>query len=425
MNEYIIIPISLLIIFLSIVIYIHNRKENKNILFHSVFLIIYAIWAMALSLLNFGGPVWLFAVLLNNFAPLYYLSPVFFYFFVRSVFTDSVRFKKTDIIHFIPFLINFIAVVPYLLTSFNYKLEIAARLMQNLGEFSRFNFGLFYPAYINQIARPVLFLFYLTLSSLAIRKFQLQNKSSLDNLKPQSLFMIRTLSIEIAVFSFFSIAQLVVRINSLVGVELATITVQQNILLFTSSVLYLAIPIYILLNPRYMYGLPPSDNSERMNVTGLYAVTENGNDTGKSKIKPEILQENEIFSKLSEKILEYFSAEKPYLNDKFSVNDICINLNVPRHRVQYCFNVILGKSFTELKNEMRIAYAMELIINNKSNNLTLEGIGKQAGFASNSNFYRSFREVNGMTPNKWMEQEAASQLPENGRLTDNILIPEV
>lgn len=405
MIENIILPISLLIILLAVILYIHQYKDNRNILFHSLFLIIYAIWAMATSLLNFGGPAWLMAILLNNVAPVYYLSPVFFYLFVRSVFTDTKYLRKTDLLHFLPFLFNMVAVVPYLFTSFDYKLDIVSRVVQNPEAMSRFDYGMLYPHIINLIARPVIFLVYMALSLRMVLKFLPRYKSSVGDVRVQYRFMIRTVTFEVVVLSLITLTQLFIRLDFFLGVPLNHISDQQQLLLYAASLFYVSIPIYILLNPRFLYGLPQSTKSEKASVAEKPPLNEN------VKCKPVnqvIKGEQEIFMKLSEKMMDYITTEKPYLNPGFSVHDICIHQNLPRHHVQYCLNMILNKSFAQLKNELRVAYAMELMKNNATANLSIEGIGRQSGFASNSNFYTSFREVTGLTPIKWMEEASSS-----------------
>nr|MBP8904082.1 AraC family transcriptional regulator [Paludibacteraceae bacterium] len=75
---------------------------------------------------------------------------------------------------------------------------------------------------------------------------------------------------------------------------------------------------------------------------------------------------------------------------------------------QYCLNMIMNTSFSEMKNELRIHHAMELMKMNSVNKLSIEGIGRQSGFASNSSFYACFKEETGMTPSKWMEIYASA-----------------
>ena len=64
--------------------------------------------------------------------------------------------------------------------------------------------------------------------------------------------------------------------------------------------------------------------------------------------------------------------------------------------------------FTDLKNGFRIEHAKQLLSEKKDPRFTIDGVGLQAGFASSSNFYATFKEVTGMTPNQWIEAPSNS-----------------
>jgi transcriptional regulator GlxA family with amidase domain len=100
--------------------------------------------------------------------------------------------------------------------------------------------------------------------------------------------------------------------------------------------------------------------------------------------------------------MQYLEVEKPYLKLDFSIHDICNHFNTPQHHIQYCFSNVLNRHFRDIKSELRVKYAIELLNSNMANNISMEGIGRQAGFASNSNFYTSFKVVSGVTPNQWL-----------------------
>ncbi len=408
-----VISISFLIAIIALVLVIYKHKYNRNVWFMSGFLIVYAIQSVVVSITSFGGPVLLYAILLNNFAPLYYLSPVLFYFSVRSGITDSIRFRKADILHLIPFTINLIAIIPYLMTDFSYKYEIAGRVMADYYEYMQYDFKLFYPPYINQIARQVIFLGYLAASLLIIRKVIPLYKESTGVMRSQFRFMIRTVYLAVGLFSFFTISQLIVYLEFFLNINLEVIHTQSRYLMWFSTFLYLVIPVYILLNPEFLYGLPRIKLKE-MNLmsqkqadTDVLPDNENKVYEVSQQVKSSIRatkSDDEFFILLTDRIMDHLKKEKPYLDVKFSAHQLCVDLDMPRHHLHYCLNMILNKSFTVLKNELRVDYAMELMKNNTNTNLTIEGVGRNSGFASNSNFYAAFRQVTGLTPNQWMEQ---------------------
>ncbi len=416
MSESLIIPTTVLLILVSCILYFYNRKINRNIIFLSGFLIIYSIQTITISILNFGGPVWLFAVLLNNFTPLYYLYPVYFYFFVKSTVDDTIRIKKRYLLHYIPFAINLIAVLPYIFTSYDYKYLVADKLMGNYIEFIRYDFGMLYPAQINLFARPIIFFLYLAASMIAVWKFIPVSKSSSGSLKSQFVFTINVTIVAIFIFGLLNLAQLFVSTECFFGVNSNTIYSHSRTLMIISSLFYLCIPIFLMFHPKFLYGLPQIQTQKITPTNEPVTENRNLNDNSKTTIIRNGYDDEKL-KQLAERMTEYISSEKPYLDNKFSVHDICYKLDVPRHHVQYCLSVIMNKSFTSLKNQMRVSHAMELMKNNMSNNFSLEGIGKQSGFASNSNFYVSFKEITGITPSEWMKENLNTTVSQDENLS--------
>ncbi len=403
MNYSLVTFISFLNIFLSVILLIFNWKKNRRILLLSLFLLIFSLYGITTSLFNDGGSVWLFAVLLNNFAPFYYLYPVLLFFYVRTTLTDSLRFRKYDFLHFIPFVINFIAIVPYLLTSFDYKYSIAEKLMCNFHAYMEYDFKLFYPHMINQIVRPVQFIIYLIYCIILIFKFNLKFKASTGLVKHQFNYMIITLSVIVAFFLMISLIHIYIAVYQMIYSNPHETFISAKRVFRLISNIYFILPLFILLNPRFLYGLPQNKvliKETANNKGNVDSITQNS--VQKSTILK--VDENDYFKLLSNRIMNYLELEKPYLNMDFSVQDICYKLNAPRHHVQYCFNVIMNKKFADIKNEMRVNYAKELILSDTSRKISMEGIGKNAGFASASNFFLTFKKITGTTPGEWLKE---------------------
>ena len=100
------LSIDFLTIILSGVLMLNNWKRNKSIIYLGLFLIISALYIIATLFFNFGGNIYIMAVLTNNIAPSYFLLGPLYYFFVRGMTRDDHKLKKIDIIHFIPFFIS-------------------------------------------------------------------------------------------------------------------------------------------------------------------------------------------------------------------------------------------------------------------------------------------------------------------------------
>ena len=74
---------------------------------------------------------------------------------------------------------------------------------------------------------------------------------------------------------------------------------------------------------------------------------------------------------------------------------------------------IMNKNFRQVKSEFRVKYAIKLLESDVAKNISMEGIGRQAGFASNSNFYSCFKDVTGFTPNQWLKNYDTEELKQS------------
>lgn len=402
MTETVIIPISVLIVLLAVILFTFNRKQNSNVLFISLFLVIFAIQMATTGIGNFDGPVWLYAVLLVNFSPFYYLIPVLLYFFVRGTFS-GIPLRKKDMLHLIPFLIAFVSIIPYLLTSYAYKLAAAEKVLGDYHAYADFDFGFLYPPYYNQLVRPVILLLYLRASLVIVRKYRIQHKSESDAFSARNRYFLRPVFTIITLFAVYALFSLFLYNQYFFNVDLSIIRLEAKILFYYSLAVYLSIPVYLMFNPEILYARESVQMTDEVPITVRKPACKPEKPCQDASIQPASHEDNYI--QLTERILEYLTNEKPYLNPTFTVHDLCTQLNAPRHHVQYCLKNIMNKSFTDLKNEFRIQHAKDLMTKKEDRFFSIDGVGKQSGFASSSNFFATFKQVTGMTPSQWMEKE--------------------
>ena len=104
-----------------------------------------------------------------------------------------------------------------------------------------------------------------------------------------------------------------------------------------------------------------------------------------------------------EQILELMKNEKLFIDKDFSLNKLAEELNTNRTYISNIINSHAGETFIQLVNRFRIKYAKEALINEDNKNLTLETIGKEAGFKSTSTFNRVFKAETGVTPSFYVK----------------------
>ncbi len=86
--------ISVLNIILAVIMLVSNWKKNHGIIFLSAFISLLSVYAITVSLMTEGGSVWLFALLMNQASPFFYLIPVMLFFYIRTTINDSIRLKS-------------------------------------------------------------------------------------------------------------------------------------------------------------------------------------------------------------------------------------------------------------------------------------------------------------------------------------------
>jgi AraC-like DNA-binding protein len=174
----------------------------------------------------------------------------------------------------------------------------------------------------------------------------------------------------------------------------------------------LVIPLSLLIFPQILYGIPALlihaqknsiietvDLKESTNipVEQIEIYVDHDEDLSEIKIE-EGLQES------AKAVMDYLIQEKPYLDKDFTMDKLAQALNLPRHHVYFCMNKVLKVKFPELRKQLRIQYAKELLEQGKNDILTIEGIGNQAGFSSRSNFFSAFKSEVGCTPSEYLER---------------------
>ena len=128
--DFILILVFLLIV-VSVIMAVYNRRTNKNTLYLAAFMIILGTEALTSWYFYDYGSAFGLALLLNHIAPLWTLKAPLLYFFIRGNIRDNYRLKAYDFLHFLPALVHLIIIIPYISLPFADKLEIATFLKLN------------------------------------------------------------------------------------------------------------------------------------------------------------------------------------------------------------------------------------------------------------------------------------------------------
>lgn len=384
---------TLLILMLAIVLFTYNAKNNKAILYFIGYLLCMAIYAVYHHLVFLNNSVFKLALIHIHFLPIYYLIGPFIYFYVRSTLRENYFLNKKDLLHFLPALIGLVSILPYISKDFTYKTAIAQQILDNPNTIKSIRLALLYPNYVTTLTTPLLFFVYNAACLIMIWNYTHKKYNNLPLLQKE--LIIKWL-ISITSVSFLICISYLTMIYIFFFTENIEKEVFNSLPISTfTGFAYTIIPVVIIIFPEILYGIPKTSITLKLSKINA-----------KEKAKHVFFKtfNKDPFSQSVVQILTYIEKEKPYLNPKFSINDIVTKLDISKHHVHYCFNTIIQTKFTTLKNNYRIAHAKSLLLSDKMSTMTVEGIGLESGFASKSHFFSMFKQFTELTPYEFIEQ---------------------
>ena len=101
---------------------------------------------------------------------------------------------------------------------------------------------------------------------------------------------------------------------------------------------------------------------------------------------------------LYREIVELLDQNKLYKNPEFNLAMLAKELNTNRSYISKAINEGGNKTFIEFISDYRIAESKRLLCSMDIKQITIEAIGKEAGFNSKSTFFRVFKTNTGVTP---------------------------
>ncbi len=99
---------------------------------------------------------------------------------------------------------------------------------------------------------------------------------------------------------------------------------------------------------------------------------------------------------IADTLKSLFEEKQIHLNKNLKLSDVAKELQISSHSLSQYLNENVGMSFSNYINVYRIAIAEQVLQSNTIH--TLEAIGNQCGFTSNSTFYAAFKKQKSTTP---------------------------
>jgi AraC-like DNA-binding protein len=316
------------------------------------------------------------------------------YLYVRQTLSQKEGIRRRDWIHFLPFAIVFIDMIPFNvgLTHVD-KATYVANAVRNYNEF--------YLQKISLIPLPVLF-FLRPALSIVYLVFQWRIVIPAARRKLGRLYHWLLTLTSIQTVFYLAMTTLTV-LGSRNGVGIYVVLKYQG-LLYLLFALLISISIILLLYPDALYGLKEGWNPGSLRLGPKPLPVE------KAVVEPKPVNERMIAQYLP--IIEaYMQKEKPYLQSKWSIQDMAVATSIPLHNLSYIINQHYKMRYTDLMNQYRVEHAKALISGGAWKELSLEGLGKQSGFSNRTNFFLVFKKSTGLSPSEYLNQEKGLKLP--------------
>jgi AraC-like DNA-binding protein len=109
-------------------------------------------------------------------------------------------------------------------------------------------------------------------------------------------------------------------------------------------------------------------------------------------------KKSELGEQVISKLNEIMEEQKLYRNCDLKISDVAVSLGIPRQNLSEILNNELQTNFSKFLNAYRLKDFKAKVGDPKENNKTLIGLAYDSGFNSKSSFQRIFKDATGMTP---------------------------
>lgn len=386
--------ISLLGILISIYLLYFNLRRNTSIIYLGLFFVLLSIYSMGNFLIyRSHSEVWISVYFVNMGHFAYLVGPAS-YLYVRSILTDNSQFRKNDWWHLVPAILSFLFSIPYMLTDYDYKLQVATQIAKDyhfLNDFRVSFLSDFVPNIFIYLTRPFSMFVYAMISSFLLIK-KLGNSSPKLMKTGEKTVMKWLITFHIFLLILILSYSLSLITNFLPGENL--LTDFSKILIQITNVSMFGLMLSPTLFPRILYGLPIEHNQVQ-----TFAVIES--------TKPDAETQSPVFDQNYMKYLDKvihanMQDHHLFVQSKLNMNELASFLDVPAYHLKYYFSVYKNQTFKDFCNIYRIDHAKSLMQDNKFKSMTLEAIAISSGFSNRNSFTKTFQKMEGITPSTFI-----------------------
>lgn len=384
---------SILGLVISINLIFLNVGKNRCNIYLGAYFFIISLFSLVSYLIFWSKSIFLVSIVYTSTGFLQYLIGPLFYFYIRSVTKTDARLGLRDYFHFIPALVFFIASLPYIFSSYEYKTRIATAIVEDISFLGQYKATFFSEIFSNTIVYVTgpLHIFFYTIWSVIIFSHYLKHRN------PEQVFIRKQLmNTWLFLLLGFQLVRVISHILAIFFAFQASFQMN-NTINFVQSFAFVGITgmlISTLFFPSILYGLPlsPISNGKEdldKEIAGFRRFADRNTS---------IHLDAAYILRIGQKADACMRELQPYLHPDFNLAQLSVLTEVPIHHLAYYFREQKDYSFNDYRNQWRVDHAKQLITEGKTDEMTLEGIGQISGFANRKTFISAFKKAEGFSP---------------------------
>ena len=312
-----------------------------------------------------------FPFLLGFELPMPLLQGPFLYLYT-SALTNQNQHRKYNWLHFLPFVIAILVLMPFFTLSFQEKLKV----FENDGKGYE---NLILILYISILLSGIVY------ALLSLRKLSKHRKNISNQFSFNEKINLRWL-------------QYLILGSSIIWL---VVIFYEDEYIFSVVVFYLMFIGYFGIKQVGIFTNQTITENLILNVSSNENV-EIENTSEKIKYEKSSLSSEELLS-IHQKLTQIMEAEKLYKNPDLTLTELSQKLNVHPNILSQVINSVEGKNFYDYINLQRVEEFKKRILLPENQKFTLLSIAFECGFNSKTAFNRNFKKVTGLSPSEYLK----------------------
>ena len=364
-----------LMLILALLVRGHGVRTGNRMLAASLACALGYLLGLMLVKAEYSGAYALIELLVS----LYLLSPVFMLGYVRALIRPVLILRQTDLLHLLPAVAFFIIIT--LVSDGN--LASPEALERARGG---------WPPNMTVVVGLLMYTLQILYLGRALFELQAYRRQLEWNFSYDKEVTLRWLRVLLGISLMLASTGLLIALVRLIpGVELWPRSLYS---MSTILVVYLVIGFIGMSQPAIFDQVVDENQKGGAPSYGLAGNLPEGAPVGTENNTLPIEVESQYWTELQ----AYMQREKPFLESKLRIADLAGQLDMPVHHLSQTINRRADHSFSEFINRYRVGAAKELL---KDTDKTIAAITFDAGFSSESAFYRHFKNFTGQTPKQY------------------------